>query len=101
MMIQMNKKTKHYRGTAVFTALFALFALFATVQFISADELEFNGVDGSTKTVDQPNPEAGDTVRYTIMVSNTTPTSPITVTDMLPTEITYAGNFSATPEISG
>ncbi len=101
-MIQMIKKTKLYRGTAVIAAIFALFAVFTTVQLLSADETDIAGnVDGSIKTVDQTTPEAGDTVRYTIMVSNTISGSLVNVTDTLPVGVTYAGNFTEIPDLGG
>jgi len=98
----MIKKQNLYRGTAVFTAIFALFAVFMTVQLVSADETSITGnVDGSSKTVNDTTPEAGDTVRYTVTISNSDSLSTVTMTDTLPVGATYAGNFVETPAISG
>ena len=98
----MIKKQNLYRGTAVLTAVIALFAVFMTVQLVSADETGITGnIDGSSKTVDTTAPDAGDTVRYTITISNSDSLSTVTMTDTLPVGATYAGNFVETPVISG
>ena len=65
---------------------------------------QVSGADLSlTKTVDNPNPDPGDTIIYTVTVTNNGPddATNVEVTDALPTGVTYSSNTTTQGTYAG
>ena len=90
------------RGAIALSLVVALVLLLTAVQVLAAEEdpkAAFGSpFETSSKTVNLAAAQPGQTVRYTITVSNTGAPELVTVTDTLDAMLSYAGGFSQVPD---
>jgi uncharacterized repeat protein (TIGR01451 family) len=94
-------------GFAFMTLFLALALTLGVVGLLSAENeadtseraIEEVSADlaASAKRVNQSQAQAGNTLRYTIALTNTGTFGTVTVTDTLPAGLTFAGNFAQNP----
>ena len=81
---------KLQRHSALFiSVILALLFVFTTMQVFASDDAVSADLTNSSKTVDQAEAQAGDTVHYTIVLSNTGGSGNVIVTDTLDANLTY------------
>ena len=88
------------RGAIVLSLAFAFILLLTAVQILSAEEEVKAPTDlsNSDKSVNLAEAVPGQTVRYTVVLSNSGSPSLVTVTDTFGAELTYAGEFTQDPD---
>lgn len=103
MFNQTLHKTGFRPWALILSFTMALLAVFVAVQMLAAEGNETADLSGSTKSVDQTEAQPGDTLKYTIIVSNSGATAEtVLVTDTLQPNLAYVtGTFSINPNIGG